>query len=106
MTILRCLQVMHSDVKSHNVLLNSELTVAKICDVGLARILDGRHYRDSGEYAWTFAYAAPEQLLGQDVTIQADMYSFGVVRSNTSSACQGHVLLACILRFGWSCALT
>jgi serine/threonine protein kinase len=77
--------VLHSDLKSKNVLLTKELTTAKIGDVGLARIigtgstsvLDGSC--EARGVGGTFAYAAPEMLLNQRCDLAADVYSFGVV---------------------------
>ena len=61
----RALQVVHSDLKALNILLTRGWEVAKIGDVGVARFM---HAKDgSGEVAMgTFAYAAPETLLGID----------------------------------------
>lgn len=62
---LAALQVVHSDLKALNILLTRGWEVAKIGDVGVARFM---HAKDgSGEVAMgTFAYAAPETLLGID----------------------------------------
>lgn len=58
-------QVVHSDLKALNILLTRGWEVAKIGDVGVARFM---HAKDgSNEVAMgTFAYAAPETLLGID----------------------------------------
>lgn len=55
---------MHSDIKSGNVLLSKDLDSAKICDVGLARIMGNATLSSSGHsMPTTYAYAAPEILL-------------------------------------------
>jgi serine/threonine protein kinase len=57
--------VIHCDIKSQNVLLTAGLDTAKIADVGVAQLLGAW---DPDNIGWTFAYAAPELLLGQNIT--------------------------------------
>lgn len=60
------LQISHRDVKSNNVLLSEDFESAKICDVGLARIMGGTSLSSSSHLVHaTFAYAAPEILLNK-----------------------------------------
>ncbi|GLD98296.1 hypothetical protein PINS_up006993 [Pythium insidiosum] len=71
-------KLIHRDLKSSNVLLNSQM-VAKLSDFGLAR---NRTYEETltagvGTVRWT----APEVMLGENYSEQADVYSFGVVLS-------------------------
>ncbi|KAG1689779.1 hypothetical protein DVH05_001984 [Phytophthora capsici] len=71
-------KIIHRDLKSRNVLLNSSM-VAKLSDFGLCR---NRTYEETltagvGTVRWT----APEVMLGNDYSEQADVYSFGVVLS-------------------------
>ena len=51
------------DVKSKNILLDKDYNVAKIADVGLARVL-GNTVSTRGLPLGTFHYAAPELLVG------------------------------------------
>ena len=51
------------DVKSKNILLDREYNIAKIGDVGLARVL-GNTVSSQGYPLGTFNYAAPELLTG------------------------------------------
>ena len=57
------MQVVHMDVKSKNILLDKEYNIAKIGDVGLARVL-GNTVSSQGLPLGTFNYAAPELLVG------------------------------------------
>ena len=48
-------------------------------DVGLARIMDTSHLATGVAPCGTFAYAAPELLMGTRCDEKVDIYSFGVV---------------------------
>ncbi|KAI7845590.1 hypothetical protein COHA_000877 [Chlorella ohadii] len=64
--------VAHMDIKSNNVLLNSQ-GVAKLADTHTVM-------SDLPQMVGTFAWVAPEVLLGgQGCTLAVDMYSFGVL---------------------------
>ncbi|DBA77294.1 TPA: hypothetical protein ACH3X2_000816 [Trebouxia sp. C0005] len=69
-------KIIHLDLKSHNILLGRG-GVAKIADVGLAKIMRTSGTRASA--AGTFDWAAPEQLVGERCSEKADIYSLGVV---------------------------
>ncbi|CAL8462229.1 g1760 [Coccomyxa elongata] len=74
---LHDLRVAHLDLKSSNVLLAADGT-AKISDVGLAALIS-RSYLSQMAPAGTWAWVAPEVILGGRVTHKADIFSFGVV---------------------------
>ena len=57
-----CMQAVHSDIKSGNVLLNEDASIAKIADVGTSRLLE--QTCTTGTMMCTFSYAAPEQMFG------------------------------------------
>jgi len=67
--ILGCLQILHRDIKSGNILLSQHFESAKICDVGLAHIMTNTSLSSSTsssggqQVQTTLAYAAPELLL-------------------------------------------
>ncbi len=75
-------QIVHRDLKPSNVLVTVEGQV-KLLDFGIAKSLSEEAVdatRLAGEAtALTPAYAAPEQLLGQEVTPAADVYALGVM---------------------------
>ncbi|KAL4654846.1 hypothetical protein ACB092_01G409800 [Castanea dentata] len=69
--------IIHRDISSNNILLNSELE-AFISDFGTARILDP----DSSNQTLvvgTYGYIAPELAYTMVVTEKCDVYSFGMV---------------------------
>ncbi|XP_025634111.1 uncharacterized protein [Arachis hypogaea] len=73
--------IVHRDVSSNNVLLNSELE-ACVSDFGTARLLDP----DSSNQTLlvgTYGYIAPELAYTMSVTTKCDVYSFGVVALET-----------------------
>lgn len=65
---LQYYQVIHMDLKSKNILLNREQTVAKITDVGLSR---GMQSSMPASSVGTLEYSAPEVLLGRYCTEKA-----------------------------------
>ncbi|XP_031287296.1 MDIS1-interacting receptor like kinase 2-like [Pistacia vera] len=69
--------IVHRDISSNNILLNSELQ-AFVGDFGVARIL---HLDSSNRtmLAGTYGYIAPELAYTMVVTEKCDVYSFGVV---------------------------
>lgn len=69
--------VIHRDVKASNVLLMGD-GQAKLADVGLSKILSEAGTSSNAVFG-TFAYAAPELLLGRRCTTKVDIYSFGVL---------------------------
>jgi serine/threonine protein kinase len=77
--------VLHRDFKSDNVLLREgagEAPQAVIMDFGLARSLDARGAHTSSpshRVEGSLYYMAPEQLLGQALGCETDIYGFGVV---------------------------
>ncbi|XP_077229566.1 uncharacterized protein LOC143862406 isoform X2 [Tasmannia lanceolata] len=74
-----CPLILHRDVKSNNILLNSDFE-AHVADFGLAKFL-----QDTGtsEYmsaiAGSYGYIAPEYAYTLKVDEKSDVYSFGVV---------------------------
>ncbi|XP_057482764.1 probable leucine-rich repeat receptor-like protein kinase At1g35710 [Actinidia eriantha] len=85
--------IVHRDISSNNILLNSQLE-AFVSDFGIARLL----YPNSSNQtliAGTYGYIAPELAYTMVVTEKCDVYSFGVVALETiMGAHPGELLLS------------
>ena len=68
--------IVHRDVKPGNILINNS-GIAKITDFGIARATGDVTVTQSGVFAGTPAYLAPEVARGQDPTPASDVFSFG-----------------------------
>lgn len=99
------------DVKSKNILLDKEYNVAKIADVGLARVL-GNTVSTRGLPLGTFHYAAPELLMGdrnlvtEKVRPAAVAVLFSIPSSFPVFSYKGMVVLVSITYSSMLCAKT
>ncbi|KAK4483989.1 hypothetical protein RD792_011202 [Penstemon davidsonii] len=71
--------VIYRDLKSSNLLLDSDFTV-KLSDFGLAKLGPvGDKTHVSTRVMGTYGYCAPEYAMSGKLTLKSDIYSFGVV---------------------------
>lgn len=70
--------VLHRDLKPANVLLTDDGRVL-LADFGVARLTEGHAATETGFTMGTAAYLSPEQVRGQPLGTQTDVYSLGLV---------------------------
>lgn len=69
--------VIHRDIKPSNVMYDAKISLVKVMDFGIARVVDGARTR-TGLVLGSPLYMAPEQLLGRPVDGRSDLYGLGV----------------------------
>jgi serine/threonine protein kinase len=70
--------IMHRDLHSGNILLDTDLGIAKLCDLGLSKSATEITDNDEEIYG-IIPYIAPEVLQGKKYTKASDIYSFGMI---------------------------
>jgi len=72
--------IIHRDIKPPNIIYSPEGSI-RVTDFGIARIEDpnGHQMTQVGEILGTPRYMSPEQVMGQPLDGQSDLYSLGVI---------------------------
>ncbi|MEO8395406.1 MAG: serine/threonine-protein kinase, partial [Chloroflexota bacterium] len=72
-------QVIHRDLKPANILLGAQQNCL-LADFGIAHLTDGStSFTPEGRVVGTPLYMSPEQISGQPISAQSDLYSLGVI---------------------------
>ena len=83
--------IIHRDIKPANIWLEKEKGIAKVIDFGLAQADDWTLRKNtSGNVAGTPQYMSPEQVRGEPLTEQSDLYSLGVLLFHALSGRMPH----------------
>lgn len=72
--------VVHRDIKTENVLLDSETGRAMLTDFGIARLAESsQSLTATGTVLGTVQYMSPEQVTGETLDGRSDLYSLGIL---------------------------
>ncbi|MGI9553465.1 MAG: serine/threonine-protein kinase [Thermodesulfobacteriota bacterium] len=66
----------HRDIKPSNIMFNKE-GVVKVTDFGITKLIGDDKNTKSG-LVGSYTYMSPEHILGEEVGVESDLYSFGI----------------------------
>jgi tetratricopeptide (TPR) repeat protein len=78
--------IIHRDLKPENVLLTPSRTV-KLMDFGVAHLASASQLTQEGSFIGTYSYLAPELIMGEQATVQTDLYALGILLYELSARC-------------------
>ncbi|EEF38274.1 L-type lectin-domain containing receptor kinase IX.1 [Ricinus communis] len=81
--------ILHRDIKPENIVLRSDFT-AKVCDFGIAKLVDTQLKTERTVPVGTPGYLAPEYQKYGRASKESDMFSFGVVALEIASGKRNH----------------
>jgi len=93
------LDIVHRDVKSANVLVSKQGGV-KVVDFGIAKASQQSHMTAVGETKGTPSMMAPEQRIGEQVDVRADVYSVAAVGYEILTGAAVNLDLAALAHLG------
>ncbi|MEM4408694.1 MAG: serine/threonine-protein kinase, partial [Candidatus Caldarchaeum sp.] len=70
--------IIHRDIKASNIMVRPD-GLAKVTDFGIARVLGGERFTQTGVLVGTPEYMAPELWEGKEASKSSDIYAFGIL---------------------------